>query len=100
MLFKWEIFMDNYTRSCAIRDDEFNRILENGSANEIASLSVLSMLMLSKALFSYVPKIIDEDKIENITMNEDKSVFIKYKDGTIEMIDNPLNIEDLKRYVS
>jgi hypothetical protein len=52
--------------------------------------------MLSKALFSYVPKIIDEDKIENITMNEDKSVFIKYKDETIEMVDNPLNIEDLK----
>lgn len=100
MLFKWEIFMDNYTRSCSIRDDEFNRILENGSANEIASLSVLSMLMLSKALFTYVPKIIDEDKIETITMNEDKSVFIKYKDGTIEMVDNPLNIEDLKRYVS
>ena len=50
MLFKWEIFMDNYTRSCAIRDEEFNRILENGSANEIASLSVLSMLMLSNFL--------------------------------------------------
>ena len=100
MLLKWEIFMDNYTRSCAIRDDEFNRILENGSANEIASLSVLSMLMLSKALFSYVPKVVDENNIEEISMNEDKSVFIKYKDGTIEMVDNPLNIEDLKRYVS
>ena len=100
LLFKWEIFMDNYTRSCAIRDEEFNRILENGSADDIASLSVLSMLMLSKALFSYVPKVIDENNIENISMNEDKSVFIKYKDGTIEMIDNPLNIEDLKIYVS
>ena len=44
--------------------------------------------------------IIDENNIENISMNEDKSVFIKYKDGTIEMIDNPLNIEDLKIYVS
>jgi len=96
MLFKWEIFMDNYTRSCAIRDEEFNRILENGSADNIASLSVLSMLMLSKALFSYVPKIFEKDNIENITMNEDKSVFIKYKDGTIEMVDNPLNIEELK----
>ena len=100
MLFKWEIFMDNYTRSCAIRDEEFNRILENGSADDIESLSVLSMLMLSKAIFSYVPKIIDEDKIETITMNEDKSVFIKYKNETIEMVDNQLVIEDLKRYVS
>lgn len=88
--------MDNYTRSCAIRDEEFNRILENGSADDIESLSVLSMLMLSKAMFSYVPKIIDEDKIETITMNEDKSVFIKYKDETIEMVDNQLVIEDLK----
>jgi type IV secretory pathway ATPase VirB11/archaellum biosynthesis ATPase len=58
------------------------------------------MLMLSKALFSYVPKVVDENNIEEISMNEDKSVFIKYKDGTIEMVDNPLNIEDLKRYVS
>jgi hypothetical protein len=58
------------------------------------------MLMLSKALFSYVPKVVDENNIEVISMNEDKSVFIKYKDGTIEMVDNPLNIEDLKRYVS
>lgn len=101
MLFKWEIFMDNYTRSCAIRNEEFNRILENGTKNSVIdSLSVLSVLMLSKALFTYVPKIIDEDKIETITMNEDKSVFIKYKDGTIEMVDNQLVIEDLKRYVS
>ena len=67
--------MDNYTRSCAIRDEEFNRILENGSADDIASLSVLSMLMLSKALFSYVPKVVDENNIEEISMNEDKSVF-------------------------
>lgn len=96
MLFKWEIFMDNYTRSCAIRDDEFNRILENGSANEIASLSVLSVLMLSKDLFTYIPKNFDKNKINSITMNTDKTVFIKYKDDTVEMIDNKLIIEELK----
>lgn len=96
MLFKWEIFMDNYARSCTIRDKEFNRILENGSKDDITSLSVLSVLMLSKALFEYVPKDIDKDNIVNAKMNEDKSVFIKYKDGTMEMIDHPLVIEDLK----
>lgn len=97
MLFKWEIFMDNYTRSCAIRDEEFNRILENGTKNSVIdSLSVLSVLMLPKYLFTYMPKEINKNDIDNISMNEDKSVFVKYKDGSIEMIDHPLVIEDLK----
>ena len=100
LLFKWEIFMDNYTRSCAIRDEEFNRILENGVENNIIdSLSVLSVLMLPKYLFTYVPKEIDKNDIDNISMNEDKSVFIKYKDGIMEMIDHPLVIEDLKIFI-
>lgn len=99
MLFKWEIFMDNYTRSCTIRDEEFNRILENGLENIIDSLSVLSVLMLPKYLFTYVPKEINKNDIDSISMNEDKSVFVKYKDGTIEMIDHPLVIEDLKIFL-
>ena len=100
LLFKWEIFMDNYTRSCAIRDEEFNKILENGLNEDIASLSVLSVLMLSPSLFDYCPKDIDKNSVDSITMNEDKSVFIKYIDGSIEMVDHPLIIEDLKIYVS
>ena len=100
LLFKWEIFMDNYTRSCAIRDEEFNKILENGLNEDIASLSVLSVLMLSPSLFDYCPKDIEENSVDSITMNEDKSVFIKYIDGSVEMVDHPLIIEDLKIYVS
>ena len=100
LLFKWEIFMDNYTRSCAIRDEEFNKILENGLNEDIASLSVLSVLMLSPSLFDYCPKDIEKNSIDSITMNEDKSVFIKYIDGSVEMVDHPLIIEDLKIYVS
>ena len=100
LLFKWEIFMDNYTRSCAIRDEEFNKILENGLNEDIASLSVLSVLMLSPSLFDYCPKDIEKNSVDSITMNEDKSVFIKYIDGSVEMVDHPLIIEDLKIYVS
>lgn len=99
LLFKWEIFMDNYTRSCAIRDEEFNRILENGLNEDIDSLSVLSVLMLSPSLFDYCPKDIEKNSVDSITMNEDKSVFIKYIDGSVEMIDHPLIIEDLKIYL-
>ena len=94
--FKWETFIGNYTQSCTIRDREFNRILENGSQNEITPLSIYDMMMLHKALFTYVPKTYDKENIKKITMNDDKSVFITYKDDTMEIVDNPLQIEDLK----
>jgi len=94
--FKWEAFMDNYIQSCAIRDKEFDRILEDGSENIITPLSVYDVMFLSKCFFTYMHKDIEKDKVEKITMNEDKTVFVTYKDGSMEIIDNPLNIEDLK----
>lgn len=94
--FKWETFMDNYIQSCAIRDKEFERILEDGSENTITPLSVYDVMLLSKSFFTYVHKDIVKENIESITMNEDKTVFITYKDDTIEVVDNALQIEDLK----
>ncbi len=94
--FKWETFISNYERSRAIRDKEFDRILENGFENEITPLSIYDMMLLHKAFFTYVPKVYDKEKIKKITMNEDKSVFITYQDDSMEMVDNPLTVEDLK----
>lgn len=95
--FKWEIFMDNYKRSLETREKEFNRILENGlDINEISPLSILDVLMLSKAMFTYTPKEFFKGDIKKATMNEDKTVFITHNDDSIEIIENPLNIEDLK----
>jgi hypothetical protein len=54
------------------------------------------MMLLSKHLFEYVPRIIEKDKIKKVSMNEDKSVFITYIDDPMEMLDNALQIEDLK----
>ena len=99
LIFKWEMFMDDYNRSCSIRDKEFERILENGFKDKIKPLSILDTLMLSEALFTYVPVEYDENKIESIEMNKDKTVFVKYKDGSIELVENQLTIEDLKLYV-
>ena len=96
LIFKWEVFMDNYSRSCQIRDEEFNNILQNGLNEDIAPLSMLDVLLISKAFFTYVPKEFNKEDIDEITMNEDKSVFVKHTDGSIEVIDNPLTIEDLK----
>ncbi len=99
LLFKWNTFFANYKESCNVRDKEFERILENGDYNEIKPLSMSDMMLLSKSMFTYVPKDLDIDKIEGITLNASKTLTITYKDGSIEIIENPLNIEDLKMYV-
>lgn len=96
LLVKWDLFMENYKRSCEVREIEFNKILENGYSEKTTSFSLLDVLFLPKELFEYVPKDIDKDSIDDVTMNGDKSIFIKYKNGSIEMIENPLQIEDIK----
>lgn len=96
LLFKWETFIGNYEQSCAIRDKEFNRILEDGSQNDITPLSMYDMMLLHKALFEYAPKIFEKEDINKISMNEDNTVFITFNDGSMEVLDNALNIEDIK----
>ena len=97
--FKWETFVCNYDKSCAIRDKEFNRILENGTQNEITPLSIYDMMFLTKDMFNYIPKVFKKENIKKIILNEDKTVFITYNDGTIEMIDNLLTIEEIKSLI-
>jgi hypothetical protein len=96
LLFKWETFIGNYEQSCTIRDKEFNRILEDGSQNDITPLSMYDMMLLHKALFEYAQKIFEKEDINKISMNEDNTVFITFNDGSMEVLDNALNIEDIK----
>lgn len=95
LLFKWETFLDNYGKSCGIRDENFQRILENG-IEDLEKNSLADMMFISKAMFTYVPKEFNKEDIKKITMNEDKSLFITFNDDSMEIIDNPLIIEDLK----
>lgn len=97
--FKWETFIGNYKQSCTIRDKEFKRILEDGAQDEITPLSMYDMMLLHKALFTYSPKLFERDKITKATMNEDNTVFVYYSDGSMEVLDNPLQIEDLKVFL-
>ena len=98
LLFKWDVFVKNYEEYSQIRNKLFKEILEKGNP-KIQKNSMADMLLLSTALYTYVPREYDKDKIEKITMNKDKSVFITYKDETIEAIENPLQIEDLKFFL-
>lgn len=94
--FKWDIFMDNYDKSLSARSEEFNRILENGSTNELTSLSLNDVLFINKSIFEYVPKEIAKENIKEIKKNDDNSITIVYNNNMLEMIDNPLLIEDIK----
>jgi hypothetical protein len=96
LLFKWDVFMDNYEKSCAIRDKEFNRILETGDETGLGDMTMFDMLFIHKDLFSYYPKDFDKETIKDIKMNDDKSVVITFNDESREFITNTLNIEDIK----
>ena len=94
--FKWGTFMDNYEKSCTIRDKEFDRILETGDESGLGEMTTLDMLFIHKAMFSYYPKEIDKETVKSIKMNDDKSVVITYNDDSREFITNQLMIEDIK----
>lgn len=99
LLFKWENFVYNYQNSCSIRDKEFERLLDDGSKDEIKEMSTLDLLFINQCMFTYVPLELKEDKFKKVKMNDDKSVTITYSDGTLQFITNQLQIEDLKLYL-
>ena len=99
LLFKWDIFIDNYEKSCSIRDKEFNRILETGDETGLGEMTALDLLLIHKDLFSYYPKDFDKETIKDIKMNNDKSVVITFNDESREFITNTLNIEEIKMLI-
>lgn len=96
LLFKWDTFVNDYEKSCTIRDKEFNRILETGDESGLGEMTTLDMLLIHKDMFSYYPKDIKKENVKDIKMNEDKSVVITYNDDSREFVTNKLIIEDLK----
>ena len=97
LLFKWKYFLVDYKESCKLRDKEFDRILNNTyTLKDIATSAMMTMLLIPKWFFTYVPIEYNKDEISSVEMNKDGTVFVKYKDGSREIIENPLSIEDLK----
>ncbi len=98
LLFKWSSFVENYDKSIALRKERLNESLEHCIKDEITALSTLDMLMISEAMYTYVPPT-TFDRVRSASMNEDGSVVVKYDDGSLGFIDNQLAIEDLKMYL-
>ena len=96
LLFKWTLFLGDYEKSCATRDKEFDRILETCDKGGLEKMTILDILFISKWLFDYAPKEINKEDVRDIKMTESGGVQITYNDDSIEMIYNPLNIEEIK----
>lgn len=96
LLFKWTLFLGDYEKSCATRDKEFDRILETCDKGGLEKMTILDILFISKWLFDYIPKEINKEDVRDIKMTESGGVQITYNDDSIEIIYNPLNIEEIK----
>ena len=94
--FKWESFINSYDNSMKIRNEEFNKILENGFQGKIEKLSPLDMLFLPEDMFTYSPINFSKEEMKKVDILPNNGVKITYKDGTLEFVYNMLNIEDLK----
>lgn len=95
--FRWETFFKNYEKSVAARDKSLKSDCIIKLYGEISEpLSVLELLEASIYLFKYKERIFDCSQIAKVTQDKDNSVDIEYKDGSHEIVQNPISIEDLK----
>lgn len=95
--FRWETFFSNYEKSCEKRQKCLNSdCIINMYGEMTEPLSVLELLEISIHLFKYKPRTFDCEEIEKVTQEEDNTVDIEYKNGTHELVQNAISIEDLK----
>ena len=87
-----------YEKSKKVRDKVIKQIINGECHFSEEQLSTYDSLLISKKFFDYKPI---EFKRENIINAEEKNniVTIKNIDGSFTVIDNPLNIEDLKAFL-
>ena len=98
--FKWKTFFENYKESL----DKREKLLNNESVVNLYGkisepLSVLSILEISPELLEYKEKNFGKYKIDNVKQDENGLVIITYKDKSLEVVKNPINIEDLKMFL-
>lgn len=55
--------------------------------------------MISKEMFEYEPIDINEDDIDNMSMTTSNMLKINLKNKTSIIVENPLVIEDMKKYI-
>ena len=95
--FRWETFFEHYEKSMEKRNKYAKSECLIKLYGEITEpLSILDLLELSIHMFKYKERQFNCQNIQNITQTDNSTVDIEYKDGTHEVIKNPISIEDLK----
>jgi len=98
--FRWETFLNTYEKSVVTRDKCLGeRNITNLFGELSEPLCILELLEISPYLFSYFEHDFNMKNVAEITQGEDNGVDIEYKDGTHEIIKNPMAIEDLKMFL-
>lgn len=95
--FRWETFFKDYKKSLETREKCLktdNIVSLYGKMSE--PLCVLDLLEVSPHLFTYEDRDFNCNDIVKITQEENNNLDIEYKDGTHEIVQNPINIENLK----
>lgn len=95
--FRWIMFFSNYAKSIETREKCLktdNIVSLYGEMSE--PLCVLDLLEVSPHLFTYEDREFNCNDIAKITQEENNNLDIEYKDGTHEIVQNPINIENLK----
>lgn len=95
--FRWETFFKDYNKSVETREKCLktdNIVNLYGEMSE--PLCVLDLLEVSPHLFTYEDREFNCNDIAKITQEENNNVDIEYNDGTHEVVQNPISIENLK----
>lgn len=96
--FSWSNFVSMYEKSKKVRDKVINQLLNGECHFSKEQLSTYDSLLISKKFFDYKPIEFKRDNIVNVD-EKNNIVAIKNIDGSFTVIDNPLNIEDLKAFL-
>ena len=95
---KWDIFMSDYEKSLEKRekfiDDGYELCKIYSEVKE--PLGVMDVLELSKYYFTYVERRYHKDVVKDIKKDDKLGVVVTFIDDKFEIVNNPLNIEDLK----
>lgn len=104
--FKWETFMENgFVTSMLNRVQTINKINtdENFKEKFLSSnedLSLFDMMFINKCEFTYDAKFFTKEKIFDRLEPFNNCIFrVYYADGSVEIVTNPLMIEDLKFFM-
>lgn len=97
---RWDKFISDYKNNVERRNILLTELSLQANRKPIEPLSEAFGLFLNNYMFDYKKRDYEAKKMVSVqNMSNGKDVMITYEDGTIEIVGNPYNIEDLKFFI-